>query len=151
MMIGLGLSLVIGCGTSGPETYPVQGVVRFSDGQVLRGGSIEFEGTYEDRPILATGQIGPDGSFQLGTRQLDDGAVSGSHRVVVISDFPIGNGAERPELIPPSQLHSRYRSFRTSGLVQEVLPKSNALVIEVEYAKAAETPADSDLPSDDGE
>ena len=37
-------------------------------------------------------------------------------------------------MIPKSQLHSKHRSFRTSGLEQEVKPEANAVVITVEYA-----------------
>jgi hypothetical protein len=125
---------VVGCHDSGPETFPVRGVVRYTDGKVLRGGSIEFELTGREQPVLARGAIGPDGSFVLGTNGLDDGAMQGTHRVAVISDYEIGNGAERPGLIPDVELHPKYRNFRTSGLVQEVVAGDNTLIIEVEYA-----------------
>lgn len=127
----------VGCLDSGRETYPVRGIVRFPDGKVLRDGSVEFEIIRED-PITATGVIGPDGSFVLGTHELDDGALAGKHRVVVIADYVIGSGAERPELIPEPTLHPRYRDYRKSGLVLEVKPETNSIVIEVEYAEVAD-------------
>lgn len=125
-----------GCSDDANKTYPVRGIVRFPDGKVLRDGSIEFEIMGRDEPVTATGMIGPDGSFELGTFELDDGAFAGKHRVVVISDYVIGNGAERPGLIPESALDPRYRDYRRSGLVHEVKPQSNNIVVEVTYAKS---------------
>ncbi len=65
-------------------------------------------------------------------------ALAGKHRVVVIDDYVIGNGAERPGLIPEPTLHPRYREYRRSGLVFEVKPETNNFVIEVEYAQVAD-------------
>jgi hypothetical protein len=127
----------VGCSDSTPNTYPVRGIVRFPDGQLLREGSVEFEIIGRKPPVTATGSIGPDGSFALGTYEADDGALAGKHRVVVIADYVIGNGAERPGLIPPPTLHPKYRSYRTSDLVHEVKPETNNIVIEVEYAPAS--------------
>jgi hypothetical protein len=128
----------VGCSDSERKTYPVRGIVRFPDGKVLREGSVEFEIIGRKDPITATGVIGPDGSFVLGTYELDDGALAGKHRVVVIADYVIGSGAERPGLIPESTLDPRYRDYRRSGLVHEVKPDTNNIVIEVEYAKVAD-------------
>ncbi len=127
----------MGCSSARRDTFPVRGIVRFPDGQLLRDGTVEFEIMGRETPITATGSIGPDGSFVLGTFEVDDGALAGEHRVVVIADYVIGNGAERPGLIPEAKLHPKYRSFRTSGLVLEVQPQSNNLVIEVEYAPSS--------------
>ncbi|WP_231742035.1 hypothetical protein [Stieleria varia] len=135
--ISVALIATIGCGSSRPATYPVQGVVQFPDGKVLRGGNIEFESQALDPPIVARGAIGPDGTFVLGTYEVDDGAVTGQHKVVVISDYEIGNGAERPGMIPETLLHPKHRSYRTSGIVKTVEPKPNTLLIEVEYAEKA--------------
>ncbi len=84
----------------------MRGIVRFPDGKVLREGSVEFEIIGRKKPVTATGVIGPDGSFVLGTYEVDDGALVGKHRVVVIADYVIGNGAERPGLIPEPTLRS---------------------------------------------
>lgn len=124
-----------GCADSSRKTYPVRGMVRFPDGKVLREGSVEFEILGREEPVTATGVIEPDGSFVLGTYDLDDGALVGKHRVVVIADHVIGSGAERPEFIPPPTLDPRYRDYRRSGLVHEVKPETNNIVIEVEYAR----------------
>lgn len=132
------LAAITGCFQSSSDLYPVSGIVRFPDGKILRDGTVEFELTGQEQPVTSTSTIGPDGSFVLGTFTADDGAPVGKHRVVVVADYVIGNGAERPGLIPPSPLHSKYRSFDTSKLVFEVKPQTNNFVIEVEYADSTE-------------
>ena len=123
-----------GCGDANRQIYPVSGVVRFPDGKLLRSGSVEFEIIGRKPPITATGVISSDGRFVLGTNEIDDGALIGKHRVVVVSYHNIGNGAERPGRIPKAQLHPRYSQYRTSGLTWDVKAEENEVVIEVEYA-----------------
>ena len=123
----------IGCSGGPNSTYPVRGLVRFTDGKLLREGTVEFELISDAESVTATGEIQPDGSFTLGTFDVNDGAIAGSHRAVVISDVEIGNGAERPGIIAKSKLHQKYRQFRTSGLKFEVKSGRNDIVIEVEY------------------
>ncbi|TWU47667.1 hypothetical protein [Rubripirellula reticaptiva] len=140
-MLSIGLiafvSLIGGFGCGGPasDVYPVNGIVQFPDGKLLRSGTVEFELIGQKDPITATARISPDGTFTMGTYQADDGALVGNHRVVVLSDYEIGNGAERPGLIPESLLDAKYRSYRTSGLQVEVKPETNNVVLEVRYAK----------------
>jgi hypothetical protein len=124
----------LGCADPDRDIFPVRGIVRFPDGQLLRNGTIEFEIIGRERPVTARGIVGPDGSFVLGTFEEDDGALAGKHRAVVIADYVIGSGAERPGLIPESKLHPKYRSYQTSTLVHEVKPQTNNIVIDVEYA-----------------
>ena len=139
-MLMVGLS---GCGNE-PKTFPVRGLVRFPDGKPLREGSIEFESSgKKGQPVTARGQIAPDGSFVLGTYDLDDGAVEGVHRAVVISDYDIGNGVERPDLLQPTRLHPKHRDFSSSGLKYTVLPEENEFIVEVEYEPVSEPEPDS--------
>lgn len=128
------LVVVVGCTNPADAVYPVHGIVRFPDGKILQNGSVEFEIQGRKEPVTARGKIRPDGTFTLGTYELADGAHAGRHRVVVISDHTIGNGAERPGLIPEPLLHPKYRDYRRSGLEYEVLPEANNLVIDVDYA-----------------
>ena len=129
------LLVCAGCSHSdGPATYPVRGIVRFPDGQVLRDGSVEFQITGVKKPVTARGAINPDGSFQLGTFDVADGALAGKHQVVVISYHLIGNGAERPGMIPQATLDPKFSSYRTSGLIREVKAVENEFIIEVDYA-----------------
>ncbi|MCM2370327.1 hypothetical protein [Aporhodopirellula aestuarii] len=126
---------VAGCSDPGRDTYPVSGLVKFADGTVLRDGSVEFEIIGRQPAVTATGQIRPDGTFTLGTFAADDGALAGKHRVAVIHRYTIGTGAERPGMIPESELHPRYRSFDTSGITLEVEPTENQIIIDVDFAQ----------------
>lgn len=129
----------LGCGLAKETTYPVQGVVRFPDGKVLRGGWIEFESSGRDNPVTARGVVGPDGSFVLGTFTENDGAVPGEHRVIVMSNYQIGTGAERPGMIPQETLHPRFGDFGTSRLTETVKEGDNTLLIEVDYKSSPES------------
>ena len=123
-----------GC-SSKPETHPVKGIVQFPDGKLLQSGTIELESEDEDgKPVCARGDINPDGSFVLGTYELDDGALPGTHRAIVIADSSIGTGTERPDLVEQTALHPRYRSYEKSGLKFTIEPGSNELVVKVDYA-----------------
>lgn len=132
-LLGIG-----GCTPPDEKTFPVSGLVRFPDGSVLTNGSVEFEIIGRDPPITATSLIAADGTFTLGTKTLDDGAFAGKHRVAIIADYQIGTGAERPGLIPESKLPEKYSTFDRSGLVLEVLPENNQIIIDVEIADPAE-------------
>jgi len=123
-----------GCSNRNPTTHPVHGEVRFPDGRPLTKGSVEFELLNQEMTVTATGEISKDGTFVLGTFELDDGAVAGRHRAVVIADHEIGTGVERPGKLPPPMLHPRFRDFKTSGLEFTVEPGENKIIIEVDYA-----------------
>ncbi len=149
--IGIRLLIVVptlflgGC-SDGPETYPVRGLVQFTDGKLLQQGVVEFSTGSDFDSVTARGRIAPDGSFTLGTYDVDDGAVPGSHRVVVISDHVIGNGTERPGLIEQSRVHPKHRLYRTSELEFTVEAKENEFIVQVEYAPLEE----EDEPGEDG-
>jgi hypothetical protein len=123
-----------GCSGGSNNTSPVSGIVRFPDGKLLREGTIEFELASEENAATATGEIGPDGSFVLGTFAAADGAIPGKHRVAVICDVVIGNGAERPGMIAKTKLDPKFRDFGTSGLEFVVQKSSNNFIVEVTYA-----------------
>lgn len=124
----------VGCSNGNPKTYEVKGVVQFPDGAPLSSGTIEFQAIDHELQIGATGEIDANGAFKLGTFEVDDGAVIGRHRVVVVSSHDIGTGAERPGLIERSKLHPRYAEFGTSGLEFEVKAEPNEITVPVEYA-----------------
>ena len=147
VVLFLGL-FVFGCDDGRPKTYPVRGAVRFPDGKLLRNGWVEFEIQGVAKAATARGEIGPDGSFTLGTYALTDGAVAGRHRVLIASDEHIGNGVERPSLLSASELHPRYQLFRTSKIEVEVKPEPNEFVFDVEYAPSVSDDED-EQPEDD--
>ena len=143
LLLPVCLLITGGCADSAVKTYPVRGVVVFPDGKPLRQGTVEFELIDREHPNTATAEIQSDGSFELGTFELDDGARAGRHRAVVIADHMIGNSYERPGLIPESSLHPRYRDFRSSRLVFEVKPEINNIIITVDYAAKPEERPDA--------
>ena len=116
----------------------MHGMVVYPDGQPLTRGTVEFELVTDKDHITATGEINPDGTFQLGTFEEADGAVIGSHRAAVIADFDIGTEEERPELLPPAILDPKFSDLDTSGLKFEIEAKTNRILVEVDYAPPEE-------------
>ncbi|NQV28402.1 MAG: hypothetical protein HQ518_28960 [Rhodopirellula sp.] len=135
--------LIAGC-SDRPETHLVHGMVVYPDGMPLIKGTVEFETLNGKTPITATGEIAPDGTFQLGTFEAKDGAIAGQHRVAVIADNVIGTEAERPELLPPPILNTRFSDFKTSELEFTVKPSMNNLLIEVDYPPTSQTGTGND-------
>ena len=131
------------------ETYVVHGMVVYPDGKPLTKGTVEFEAVDEKRPITASSEIEPDGTFQLGTFARHDGAIPGRQRIAVIADAEIGTEAERPEFLPPPVVASRFSEFKTSGLETVVEPRMNNVLIEVDYFDAERENADGLDPASD--
>jgi hypothetical protein len=101
-----------GCGSSGASqaapTVPVKGKVTYK-GTPLTKGVVTFEPRNSGRP--ATGEIGPDGTFELTTLQKGDGAVPGKHRVSVSGTGP----SVKKEVVPV-----KYNDVNTSKIEVEV-------------------------------
>lgn len=127
------IASLTGCGDGNPPTYSVTGTVKFADGKPLTTGTIEFEAQDHELAITATGEIDSEGRFSLGTFDINDGAIEGRHRVAIISDFQIGNEAERPGLIPKSELDPKYRTFENSGLEKIVTDGTNEFEFVVDH------------------
>jgi hypothetical protein len=82
---GLTIS-VAGCGPAGLKLYPVTGTVKFADGTVPQGefARVTFQPTGGAVDVkAASGDIQPDGSFQLMTIVPGDGALAGDYKVIV--------------------------------------------------------------------
>jgi hypothetical protein len=139
----LAVFAITGC-SDRVETHLVHGTVVFPNGRPLRRGTVEFETLLPNRqPITASSEIGEDGSFKLGTYELNDGAIAGTHRVAVISDYDIGTGLERPGKIPDAVIHPKYREFKTSGLEFVIQPDMNNILIQVDLAPPPGTSPDN--------
>jgi hypothetical protein len=130
-MVGflVAVSLLGGC-NSRPKTYPVEGKVTFPDNTPLVGATVEFESQEaETKGVNARGEVGEDGTYRLKTGR-EDGAVEGLHRVIVVPPpYPPGNMSGPA---PKEVLHSRFRSYETSGLQFTVKPEPNRFNISVD-------------------
>jgi hypothetical protein len=126
------LAVLAGCSDSDKHrTYPAAGVVQFSDGTPLTGGSVLCESPHG---LAARATIGNDGSFKLWTYVDGDGAVAGKHRVAIM---PLRDEGFDPDGGARSQpaFHRRFMSMDTSGIELEVKPEGdNRFTIEVEAA-----------------
>lgn len=127
----IGAVLVTGCGpkfntTPPPKVYPVKGKVLLANGERVSGGII----TFHPKTGLgneASGEIGPDGSFQLTTIVKNDGALPGSYTVSVNPYFKDGRYTKAPvNRIPP-----RFGAPETSDLTAEVKAEDNNLTIQL--------------------
>jgi hypothetical protein len=119
------LACAVGCG--GGKLYSVDGTVVYRDGQVaneLAGGSVEFDPVQGKEG--ARGEIGPDGSFRLGTHRPGDGAAPGEYRVSI--QPPVADLDRRGKRVLPR----RYEDFKTSGLRVTVRPEPNRVTLTVE-------------------
>lgn len=114
-----------GCGPSRPVVVPVAGIVTL-DGKPLAGGFVRVVPA-ASRP--ATGVIGPDGRFTLGTFAAADGCVPGTHGLEVIGPLPAGGEAAAAVPAPTVTVPARYRDAQTSGLTITIAGPTRDLTI----------------------
>lgn len=106
-----------GCTPGGPplpDTFPVSGSVMHKGGQPLGGGQIIFRLT-DDPTLVATGVIGPDGTFSLQTfrdNRKVPGAVAGAHRVTVMPPMGEDQSVMAVELPEPYKVEAAPNEFR---------------------------------------
>ena len=120
------LGMTLGCGESGPVTFPVEGKVLDKNGKPLSGGIIQFT-PQVDSKFPATGKINDDGYFRIETHfvngvkaQIKLGAVEGEHQVII--DLPnIKNDTKGQIAIRPIVMKSTYH----------VKPTTNEFTIKV--------------------
>lgn len=109
----------LGCGDSGPKTYPVSGRV------TLAGGSNKLAGHYVEAALVgepnvrASGVIGPDGAFTLETLhegKVLKGAREGKYQVRILPADEDDDGKKLKK--PP--IASKHLKFETSELTLQV-------------------------------
>jgi hypothetical protein len=110
-------SMAFGCGSSEPPTpptIPVRGKVTYQ-GQPVPKGTVTYQPA-SGRP--ASGEIQPDGTYQLSTFGSKDGAVAGTYKIIIIANS--GDPSKMPSTpgyVPPKDLvPKKYSSLDTSGL-----------------------------------
>ncbi|QDT66991.1 hypothetical protein [Calycomorphotria hydatis] len=105
------------------EVSPVKGVVIYQ-GNPLSGGSIQFipDSSQGTTGRMATGKIGPDGTFELTTYEPGDGALPGHHKVTISYYESEEFDPENPTLSESKSLvPEKYGDPTQSGLNAEVL------------------------------
>ena len=134
-----------GCGNRHPATYPVRGSVHFDDGRPVPVGNVEFRS--DAGGYIARGKIDQQGRFVLGTFAARDGAVAGSHHVIVVQSFdPIlwdKGKRSQPRESPggddldhelqhhdhqPMFVSPKFASYATSGLTANVRDQGSNVV-----------------------
>jgi hypothetical protein len=129
--LGASVLLAVGCADDRPRTAPVEGVVTYL-GKPVPNGTVVF--VPESGPS-ATGEIGPDGRYQLTTFTKGDGAVPGPHRVMIaaLDDMKDRLPEDRSPL-PPPIIPTRYSDYRASGLTADVQTTRNSINFALEGA-----------------
>jgi len=125
LWLGL-LVLQVGCSRgSTPKTYPVQGKVVYKGNQQPLGqGTVLFESVSEPK-VQASGELQPDGSFELASDMGKPGTVPGEHRVMI--QPPFLETGQKP------LVHRRFTSYATSKLRAAVNAGGrNEVTLEVE-------------------
>jgi hypothetical protein len=108
-----------------PRTWPVRGKVVYKKlGQPVPAGTALFESVGTPR-VQASGEIQPDGTFELASDLGKPGTVAGEHRVLI--QPPFAETGQKPLVA------RRYASYATSGLKTTVNAGSvNEVTLEVE-------------------
>ncbi len=109
-----------GCGPAEPALHPVSGSVKFPDGKPAAGATVEFAAQHDGKTVNARGEVKEDGSYQLKTvlnGKEKDGALTGPHKVIVVSASASSSPGPRPTPVPV-----RYAEYANSGLTFEVKP-----------------------------
>ena len=117
---------VCGCQKSS-TTIPVKGQVLLADGSPAKGGTVEFRTTDDEgNTVNASGQIEPDGSFQLTTFAPHDGVLPGKHQAILLN--PSAGEGESPAAV--AIFPRKYERYDTSGLEVVVDAGSSEVVIQ---------------------
>ena len=124
-------AMLAGC-SSGDQfpTEKVSGKIMYRNAPVTTGTVVFVpEG---DMPS-ATGEIKPDGTFQLTTYDEHDGAVIGKHSVMVTAVEDMSNMLpEERSGTPRSLVPPKYSNYTTSGLTAEVTEgEPNSVTLEL--------------------
>ncbi len=116
-----------GCG----KAQPVHGKIVYPDGspaKELAGHLIMFQSV--EHKVSASGVIGPEGTFTVGTETETDGAMLGKQRIAIA---PPAREIMKPQI--KQVIPDWYGSFETSKLEIEIKSGTNTPTITVEKLK----------------
>ena len=113
------IALAVGCDARS-QNVKVRGTVTL-DGKPLEGGVVQFH-----PPVgqVATGELGPGGTFVLSTHTPGDGVPAGTYRVTVAAYDPAASVQTPESLVVPL----RYTRSGASGLQVTIFPDTKAPV-----------------------
>ena len=121
-------SQLVGCGSEQLPVYPVDGTVRFEDGSKVMFGDIEFFNA--EHRLNARGKINRDGTFEVGTFTDNDGAVAGTHKVIILQvtgNYLTEKLSDDIKHDHGELVNSAYFDYRTSDLECEIVPGQNPI------------------------
>jgi hypothetical protein len=114
-------TVVVLAGCSAGDQFPtekVSGKITYKN-QPVTTGTVVFVPN-GDMPS-ATGEIKPDGTYELTTYEENDGAVIGTHQIMVTAVEDMANKLpEERSGTPRSLVPQKYSNYSTSGLTAEV-------------------------------
>ena len=123
-----------GCG-SGERLVAAGGRVTFVDGSPLGAGFVSF------RPLggrgTARGEIRPDGSFCLTTRQPGDGALAGEYQALISPALATTPSAPGQRSKPRPPIDFKFMNFDTSGLRFTIGPDPAANDFKIQVSPPA--------------
>ncbi len=151
MVATVGLSAAVGgCSPAGgtlPTVAKVHGVITYGGKPVTKGlvSFVATEGKEASGGQVATGTIEADGAFDLTTFNTGDGAVLGTHKViVVVPEEPTGPNAGDPAkgvmpifagpnavAMPKPSIPKKYGKVEDTPLTQTVVAGTNDFKIEL--------------------
>lgn len=116
-------SALAGCSSKESQLplHPVKGQVLLGTGKPLTAGRVTFV-SVEGLTPPASGEIRTDGSFSLGTRNADDGAIAGQYKVRIEPASPKSGRTGRNLPFPV-----KYVDEDSSGLIVTVGSQTNQL------------------------
>ncbi|GEM_PF-227401 len=134
ILLLLAIITVSGC-ESKPDfpIYSVKGLVKFTDGNPVSDGWIEFSSQApETKGRNSNSRIAKDGTFEMETFARGKGAYAGPVEAVIstpVAEFdPEKGDVKKPEVNIPE----KYRDYKTSGLTYQIEKKDNTLNITIE-------------------
>jgi hypothetical protein len=126
-----GVSLLAGCGQSGPELATVAGDVRF-DGKPLRDVLVEFQPT-AGKGSPSIGYTDQAGHYELRFSASRIGAMPGEHLVRINHDYDPGSGEPKPEFKIPREYNAK------STLKREVAKGENTIDFDLNSKQTTDT------------
>jgi uncharacterized protein YfaS (alpha-2-macroglobulin family) len=137
------LVVILGCSSSdAPKTFPVTGSVAFN-GQPVVGAAVSFIPEKENAK-MATGVTDKDGKFQLSTNAINDGAVAGPHKIIVVKSEGGGGAAKVEKWDPNVDISKKYVEMKDANK----LSGDVKLVLPAKYASLDSTPLQETVKAD---